>query len=46
MVKKYIIMADSSVGFDIPKQLSVINGEPLVARTIRLFFELWTLLLQ
>lgn len=39
MVKKYIIMADSSIGFDIPKQLSVINGEPLVARTIRLLKE-------
>ena len=36
---KYIIMADSSVDFEIPKQLSVINGEPLVKRTIRLLKE-------
>lgn len=39
MVTKYIIMADSSVGFDIPKQLSKINGEPIIARTIRLLKE-------
>lgn len=36
---KYIILADSSVGFDIPKQLSVVNGEPLIKRTIRLLKE-------
>ena len=36
MVMKYIILADSSVGFEMPRQLSVIKGEPLVQRTIRL----------
>ena len=39
MVEKYIIMADSSVGFEIPRQLIEIDGEPLVARTIRLLKE-------
>ena len=34
-----IILADSSVGFHIPRQLIEINGEPLVARTIRLLKE-------
>ena len=36
---KYIILANSSNGFDIPKQLSVINGEKLICRTIRLLKE-------
>ena len=36
---KYVIMADYSVGFDIPKQLTEINGEPLIKRTIRLLKE-------
>ena len=39
MVKKYIILADSSVDFEIPRQLSVINGEALIKRTIRLLKE-------
>lgn len=39
MVKKYIILANSSVGFEIPRQLTEINGEPLVKRTIRLLKE-------
>ena len=39
MVEKYIIMADSSVGFDIPRQLTEINGETLVGRTVRLLKE-------
>lgn len=39
MVMKYIILADSSVGFETPRQLSVINGEPLIQRTIRLLKE-------
>ena len=33
---KYIILADSSVGFETPRQLTMINGEPIIARTIRL----------
>lgn len=33
---KYIILADSSVGFEIPRQLSVVCGEPIIKRTIRL----------
>ena len=33
---KYIILADSSVGFEIPKQLSIVCGEPIIKRTIRL----------
>lgn len=36
---KYIILADSSVGFEIPRQLTKINGEALVERTIRLLKE-------
>lgn len=39
MVIKYVIMADSSIGFDTPRQLSVVNGEPLIKRTIRLLKE-------
>ena len=39
MVKKYIILANSSIGFEIPRQLSVVNGERLVERTIRLLKE-------
>lgn len=37
---KYIILADSNdKTFDIPRQLIEINGEPLIARTIRLLKE-------
>jgi len=36
---RYIILADSSVGFETPRQLTKINGEPLVKRTIRLLKE-------
>ena len=37
---KYIILADSkNDSFDTPRQLTNINGEPLVARTIRLLKE-------
>lgn len=36
---KYVILADSSIGFKTPKQLTEINGEPLVKRTIRLLKE-------
>lgn len=39
MVDKYIILADSSVGFETPRQLCVINEEPLIQRTIRLLKE-------
>jgi len=40
MVKKYIILAYSNdKTFDIPRQLMEINGEKLVARTIRLLKE-------
>lgn len=40
MVKKYIILAYSNdETFDIPRQLMEINGEKLVARTIRLLKE-------
>lgn len=39
MVKKYIILADSSVGFETPKQLTKINGETIIKRTIRLLKE-------
>ena len=39
MVKKYIILADSSIGFETPRQLSVICGEPIIKRTIRLLKE-------
>lgn len=39
MVTKYIILANCSVGFEIPRQLTKINGEPLIARTIRLLKE-------
>ena len=39
MVGKYIILADCSVGFEIPRQLTEINGEPLLKRTIRLLKE-------
>lgn len=36
---KYVILADSSVGFNIPRQLTIINGEVLIKRTIRLLKE-------
>lgn len=36
---KYIILADCSIGFDIPRQLTEINGERLIERTIRLLKE-------
>lgn len=36
---KYIILADSSVGFEIPKQLSIVCNEPIIKRTIRLLKE-------
>lgn len=36
---KYIILADSSVGFETPRQLSVVCGEPIIKRTIRLLKE-------
>lgn len=36
---KYVILADSSVGFETPRQLTKINGEPLIKRTIRLLKE-------
>lgn len=39
MVMKYIILADCSIGFDTPRQLSVVNGEPIIKRTIRLLKE-------
>ena len=39
MVKRYIILANCSVGFEIPRQLIEINGEPLIKRTIRLLKE-------
>lgn len=40
MVNKYIILAKSNdKTFDIPRQLVEVNGEPLVARTIRLLKE-------
>ena len=39
MVKKYVILADSSDGFEIPKQLTIINGEAIIERTIRLLKE-------
>ena len=39
MVGKYIILADCSVGFETPRQLTEINGEPLLKRTIRLLKE-------
>lgn len=39
MVKKYIILSDCSVGFDTPRQLTEINGETLIKRTIRLLKE-------
>lgn len=39
MVKKYIILSDCSVGFDTPRQLTEINGEILIKRTIRLLKE-------
>lgn len=39
MVTKYIILANCSVGFEIPRQLTKINGESLIARTIRLLKE-------
>lgn len=39
MVKRYIILANSSVGFETPRQLSVIGGERLIDRTIRLLRE-------
>lgn len=40
MVSKYIILAKSNdKTFDIPRQLVEVNGEPLIARTIRLLKE-------
>lgn len=39
MVKRYIILADCSVGFETPRQLTEINGESLLKRTIRLLKE-------
>ena len=36
---RYIILANSSVGFETPRQLSVIHGEPIICRTIRLLKE-------
>lgn len=39
MVKKYIILANSSIGFETPRQLSIVRGEPLIKRTIRLLKE-------
>ena len=39
MEKRYIILANCSVGFEIPRQLIEINGEPLIKRTIRLLKE-------
>jgi len=39
MVKKYIILANTSIGFKEPKQLIKINDEPLICRTIRLLKE-------
>jgi len=36
---KYVILANSSVGFDMPKQLTKINNERLIERTIRLLKE-------
>ena len=40
MVKKYVILANSSdKRFDVPRQLLELNGEKLVARTIRLLKE-------
>ena len=39
MVGKYIILADCSVGFETPRQLTEINGESLLKRTIRLLKE-------
>ena len=36
---KYVILADSSVGFDMPRQLTKINNEELARRTIRLLKE-------
>ena len=39
MVRKYVILANTSFGFDKPRQLIKINGEPLICRTIRLLKE-------
>lgn len=39
MVTEYIILADSSAGFKIPRQLSEICGEPIIKRTVRLLKE-------
>lgn len=36
---KYVILADSSVGFDTPRQLTKINNEEIARRTIRLLKE-------
>ena len=36
---KYVILADCSVGFDIPRQLTKINNEEIARRTIRLLKE-------
>ena len=39
MVDKYIILADSSIGFETPRQLTKINDETIIERTIRLLKE-------
>lgn len=39
VVKNAIILANSNVNFEIPRQLIPINGEPLIVRTIRLLKE-------
>lgn len=39
VIKNAIILANSNVNFEIPRQLIPINGEPLIARTIRLLKE-------
>lgn len=39
MVTKYVILANTSFGFEKPRQLIEINGEPLICRTIRLLKE-------
>lgn len=36
---KYIILANCSIGFEKPRQLSVIHNEPVICRTIRLLKE-------
>lgn len=36
---KYIILANCSIGFETPRQLSIVHGEPVICRTIRLLKE-------